>query len=119
MLTTTTRIAIVVFGFLLILGGLGMAAMGSSIGFGGLGGLWLTVVGVALIVAVTVERNRYRSEAADREFSPSGPGGGEPVGAVDPRFQRTDEVFVDPTTGVRMRVLVDPGTGERRYVAEG
>jgi hypothetical protein len=119
MLTTATRIAIIVFGFLLILGGLGSAALGSSVGFAGLGGLWLTVVGAALIVAVTIERNRYRSEAADREFAPSGPGGGEPVGPIEPRFRRTDEVFVDPTTGLRMRVHVDPGTGERRYVAEG
>ena len=113
MLTTTTRIAIIVFGFLVILAGLGTAALG------GLGGLWLTVVGAAMIVAVTIERNRYRSDEADREFAPTGPGGGEPTGAIEPRFRRTEEIFVDPTTGVRMRVMVDPGTGERRYVAEG
>ena len=40
-------------------------------------------------------------------------------GALEPRFRPTAEVFVDPTTGHRMRVLVDPRTGERRYVAEG
>ena len=50
----------------------------------------------------------------------AGPGGGEPAGtsaraALPPR---RDEVFVDPTTGVRMRVWLDPATGERRYVAE-
>jgi hypothetical protein len=28
-------------------------------------------------------------------------------------------VFIDPTSGHRMRVLVDPTSGERRYVAEG
>jgi hypothetical protein len=32
-------------------------------------------------------------------------------------WERTDEVFVDPTTNRRMRVWVDV-TGERHYVAE-
>ena len=32
-------------------------------------------------------------------------------------WQRTDEVFVDPTTNRRMRVWVD-ASGERHYVAE-
>jgi hypothetical protein len=31
-------------------------------------------------------------------------------------FVRTDEAFVDPTTGIRQRVWFNPGTGERRYV---
>jgi hypothetical protein len=33
-------------------------------------------------------------------------------------WQRTDEVFVDPTTNRRMRVWVDPVDGGRHYVAE-
>ena len=33
-------------------------------------------------------------------------------------FRSTDEVFVDPATRRRMRVLLDPATGERRYIAE-
>jgi hypothetical protein len=33
-------------------------------------------------------------------------------------WQRTDEVFVDPTTDRRMRVWVDPVDGSRHYVAE-
>ena len=33
----------------------------------------------------------------------------------DPRFERTDEVFRDPSTGHATRVHVDPATGERRY----
>ena len=40
-------------------------------------------------------------------------------GRVDPRFRPTGEVFIDPTSGQRMRVVVDPSSGERRYVAEG
>jgi hypothetical protein len=33
-------------------------------------------------------------------------------------WQRTDEVFVDPTTDRRMRVWVDPVDGSRHYIAE-
>ena len=70
------------------------------------------------IIAVVLERNRYRSEAAERAGAPTGPGGGE-EGPLESRFQRTDEVFVDPTSGIRMRVYADLQTGERRYRAEG
>lgn len=42
--------------------------------------------------------------------------------ARDPRslegFERTDEVTVDPTTGIRQRVWYDPRSGERRYLRE-
>ena len=34
-------------------------------------------------------------------------------------WQRTDEIFVDPTTDRRMRVWLDPKDGSRHYVAEG
>jgi hypothetical protein len=115
MLTATTRVLLVVAGILIALAGLGLAALG---GVNGLPGLWLTAVGAAVIIAVTIERNRYRSEAADARLEPTGPGGGEPPGAVEPRFRPTDELFVDPTTGVRMRVHLDSRTGERRYVAD-
>jgi hypothetical protein len=36
----------------------------------------------------------------------------------DPRFERTDEVFLDHRSGRVMRVYADPRTGERRYWAE-
>jgi hypothetical protein len=114
MLSATTRALVVGLGVLMALAGLAAASVG-----GGLGALWLTVMGVVLVVAVFVERQRYRSEAADQPFEPIGPGGGEPIGALDPRFRPTDELFVDPTTERTMRVHVDPRTGERRYVAEG
>lgn len=32
--------------------------------------------------------------------------------------QPTDEVFIDPETGQRMRVWYDPGTGKRDYRPE-
>jgi hypothetical protein len=33
------------------------------------------------------------------------------------RWQRTDEQFIDPSSGDPVQVMFDPGTGERRYVA--
>ncbi|HEX7354194.1 MAG TPA: hypothetical protein VF288_05100 [Mycobacteriales bacterium] len=34
-------------------------------------------------------------------------------------WTRSDEVFVDPSTGRRMRVWLDPSDGSRHYVPEG
>ena len=112
MLSATTRVLIGSVGVLLALAGLTATAVGA-----GWAGLWATIIGAALVIGVAIERNRYRSEEADRVADPTGPGGGEPSGPIEPRFRPTDELFVDPTTGIRMRVHVDPGTGERRYVA--
>ena len=112
MLTATARVGLAILGAILVLAGLAAAATGA-----GLAGIWVTVVGVVMVVALLIERQRYRSDEADSAFEPHGPGGGEP-GPVEPRFRPTDEVFVDPTTQHRMRVHVDPRTGERRYVAE-
>ena len=114
MLSATTRLVLAGLGILILAAGLAATLAGA-----GLSGVWATIIGAGLIVAVVVERNRYRSEDADRAFEPSGPGGGEPTGTIEPRFRPTDELFVDPTTGIQMRVHVDPRTGERRYVAIG
>lgn len=118
MLSATVRLGLGLLGALLAFVGLGSTAAGFAWGEGGFGGLWLTVMGVALVVAVVLERQRYRSEDADRAFEPTGPGGGEPEGLIEPRFRPTEELFVDPTSGHRMRVHVDRRTGERRYLAE-
>jgi hypothetical protein len=115
MLSTTTRVILGAFGAILALGGLVAVGTGGS---AGVGGLWVTIIGVGIVLAVVLERQRYRSEEADKAFEPIGPGGGEPPGTIEPRFRPTDELFVDPTSGHRMRVHVDPRTGERRYVAE-
>lgn len=115
MLSATTRLAAAVIAALMLLGGLGAIALGGAYG---ISGLWLVIAGAVVLVALAIERNRYRSEAAEGTFEPAGPGGGEPPGRLDSRFQRTDETFVDPTTGVAMRVFVDRASGERRYVAE-
>jgi hypothetical protein len=71
------------------------------------------------VIAVALERGRYRSEVAERSDTPAGPGGGETDDRLEPGFQRTNEVFIDPTSGRRMRVWIDAGSGERRYRAEG
>jgi hypothetical protein len=109
-------------GLLLVVGAVMVLAGFVFISGGGLTaawpGLWLVASGGVLMVVAVLERARYRSEAAERANEPAGPGGGETPGAVEPRFRPTDEVFVDPTSGRRMRVLLDPRTGERRYVAE-
>ena len=115
MLTATTRVAVAVIATLMLLGGLGLIATG---GVAVIDGLWIVVVGAALLIALAIERNRYRSEAAEQSFESAGPGGGEPTGQLDARFRRTEETFVDPTTGVTMRVFVDRTNGERRYVAD-
>jgi hypothetical protein len=114
MLSTTTRLIVGIVAIVLLFAGLSLIAVGSAVT-----GLWLTVAGAAVLVAIAIERNRYRSEAAEGGMDPIGPGGGEPDGQLEPRFGRTDETFVDPTSGHRMRVYLDARTGERRYVAEG
>src|SRR5438552_791358 len=71
-------------------------------------GLVWVAAGGLIVVLVATERQRYRSEAAERTNAPVGPGGGERRDEIlEPRFQTTAEVFIDPTTGYRMRVLVD------------
>jgi hypothetical protein len=42
---------------------------------------------------------------------------GESVVPAD-GWQRTEEIFVDPTTERRMRVWIDPRDGSRHYVEE-
>ena len=115
-MSTVIRGGLVVIGIVLMLVGLGI--IGGLAG-AGIFGLQVFGFGAFLVVAVAIERNRYRSDAAEKTNSVPGPGGGEPGGPIESRFRMTAEVFIDPTSGHRMRVLVDPASGERRYVAEG
>jgi hypothetical protein len=116
-MNVAVRGAIVVVGMLMMLGGLSVIV---GLPNDAPGGLWLIGMGSFLVVVPLLERQRYRSEAAEKARETPGPGGGETRdGDLEARFRPTAEVFVDPTTGHRMRVLVDPRTGERRYVAEG
>jgi hypothetical protein len=113
---TLARVLVGTLGVLFILGGIAAAAVtgpGGSLA----AALFLFVPGALMIAAVILERTRYRSLRAERTGAEPGPGGGE-TGSPEPRFRRTDERFVDPTTHVAMRVWVDPASGERRYVPE-
>lgn len=112
-MVNTIRVLVGIVGAGLMLGGLAGVVTGAWVD-----GLWSIVAGAAVVVAVVLERSRYRSEAAERSDAPPGPGGGEPSAPSAP-FQPTEEVFVDPTSGHRLRVYLDPSTGERRYHAEG
>ena len=115
LLGVVVRLAIVVGGLAVMVAGLAALSV-PDIGVGGL--VWVVMGGVP-VVAVALERQRYRSSAAELGGATAGPGGGETAdAAVEARFRPTAEVFLDPTSGRRMRVLVDPASGERRYVAE-
>ena len=110
------RVTLLVLGVVLLLFGLLLVVSGPEAASGG---LWFIVAGSVIVLAVAFERSRYRSEAADRQYAPPGPGGGDPPEApIEPRFRPTDEVFVDPTSGHRIRVYLDSRSGERRYRAE-
>ena len=110
------RVLLAGLGLLLLLGGIAVAG---ATGSGGdlFSALFLFVPGAVLLAAVVLERTRYRSLHAETTGAGHGPGGGEP-GHPGPRFRPTEERFVDPTTGVPMRVWTDAATGERRYVAD-
>lgn len=111
--TAVIRLVAAVFGVALMLFGVLAASTPGGI----VAGAPPFIGGAVLLVGAAIERMRYRSETAERTGDAPGPGGGE-AGAIDPRFARTEEVFVDPTTQRRMRVYVDRATGERRYLAE-
>lgn len=111
-MVNTVRVVVGILAALLMLGGVGGLVSGAWAD-----GLWAAVTGGVVLVAVTLERTRYRSAAAERSAGAAGPGGGEPNMPVAP-FQPTNELFVDPTSGQRLRVYLDPATGERRYYAD-
>ena len=112
-MVTVMRFLVGALGAFIILGGLVAIAIGAWPG-----GVWAIVIGCTAIAAVVLERSRYRSGASERTAGEPGPGGGEPTMPAAP-FRPTGEVFVDPTSGHRLRVYLDPATGERRYFAEG
>ena len=111
------RLIVLALGLTMAVAGLAILAFAGPVG--SITALCLIGIGIAFMIGTLIERVRYRSEAADRGAAPTGPGGGEPLGtAIEPRFRRSDEVFIDPTSSRTMRVWIDPGSGERRYVAE-
>ncbi len=62
----------------------------------------LVIGGVFLIVALAIERWRYKPVRGERP---------------DPRWTDTGERFVDPETGVLTAVYFDSAKGERHYLA--
>jgi len=115
MMIAAARVILAFAGAITILVGLGLIVTDGDRSTG----LITILIGGAILLAVLYERSRYRSVDADRLNEAPGPGGGEPVGQLPPGFRATTEVFVDPSTGLRMRVYLQPATGSRRYVAEG
>lgn len=113
--SVVVRVVIGTIGVLMLLGGLAIVLFVGPIA--GFGGAWLIIGGAVLVIGALIEASRYRSQAAEHSKLSPGPGGGE-TGPLEPRFQQTPEVFMDPTSDRRMRVYVDARTGERRYVAE-
>lgn len=59
------------------------------------------VIGVIVLIGTLFEHWRYRRIDKPREG----------------HWQRTGELFIDPTTGDPVEVMFDPRTGERHYVA--
>jgi hypothetical protein len=115
MLHSSMRVLAFGFGLFIFLGGLVAVTAGWP---SAISGIWAIVIGSVAMVASVMQRTRYRSQAAERNQSDPGPGGGED-GYIEPRFVPTTEVFADPATGLVMRVFADPRTGERLYRAEG
>jgi len=114
------RILIVLFVVAFVVGGAAMIVAYPAEIWVWVGGLVLIVIGVGGVVAIVVERMRFRSERAEPAPDPARSPGGEPSSdPLGPAFRATDEVFVDPTSGRHMRVWLDPSTGERRYRPEG
>jgi hypothetical protein len=64
-------------------------------------GWQVLVLGAIVLIGILFERWRYR-----RIEEPS-----------NGHWQRTEEQFIDPSTGDPVEVMFDPRTGERRYVA--
>jgi hypothetical protein len=88
------RRLLLVVGIALLLTGLGLllAAVRGP-------GVYVLLIGTALLLGTLLERWRYHPPAP-------------PPGA---RWERTGERFEDPHSGKIMEVLYDPGSGQRRY----
>ena len=93
------RAGVGLVGAVVLLGGLAGLAYGEPFA-----GLWGLAVGGVLLAVAVFEVGRYRSGPSEPDRPAS--------------LQRTDEVFVDPSSGQRTRVWFDPTTGERRYEPE-
>jgi hypothetical protein len=115
MLHDSIRLAAFALGMILCLSGVAFMSVG---GTDASSAVLPTLLGAGVMILAILQRDRYRSEAAEKAGPGPGPGGGE-SSWLEPRFRPTSELFRDPTSGLVMRVWVDRGTGQRRYLAEG
>ncbi len=115
MLNAWVRALAFAIGVLLCLGGLVALSPGANADGSG---ILAILLGAGAMVVSILQRNRYRSEMAEKAGLDPGPGGGESEW-LEPRFRPTGELFTDPESGQVMRVWVDGATGQRRYRAEG
>ena len=111
---TVIRVVLGAVGAALLLGGLLVGLADTALW---IVAAWMIFNGSILVIVVVIEVSRYRSQSAEHGHLPVGRGGGE-TQPLEPRFKRSDEVFVDHTTNQTMRVYPDADTGERRYLAQ-
>lgn len=109
-LSRILRVVLGILGALSLVGGVVLAASGGS---AAATAVWPIVVGIALVIVALYEHGRYRA-GQGLQGSDRGTGGA----ARPRRFERTDEVFTDPTSGQLTRVWYDPISGQREYRPE-
>jgi hypothetical protein len=120
----STDLSFVLRAALGLVGGLGFVlALAVIVAGEPVGAAWLLIVSAVLLLIALYEQARYHGHGEGAPAPPPGtpswaPPGAASAGAGPGRYQRTDEVFEDPTTGRRLRVWFDPVTGERRYLPE-
>jgi len=73
------RGAIVALGVVTMLGGLASIILVPEVG---VAGLWTVGIGAFLVIVPLIERNRYRSEAAEKRNESPGPGGGSSISSA-------------------------------------
>jgi hypothetical protein len=84
---------LIAFAVLLMVWGMLRALLGEP------AGLVVSLWGVILFAAVSLERWRYKKTARTPKI----------------KWQATEERFIDPETGILTQVMYDPQSGERTY----
>ncbi len=107
----SVRLLLVAWEVLLVLGAL--VLLGSGFAWAPLVLVYALINAAIIAFVLVLERPRYRSEAEEAQARPFRSGERLPPG-----FEPTDELFIDPTSGVRVRVWANAATGERRYRAD-
>ncbi|MGH2467126.1 MAG: hypothetical protein ACRDGL_05295 [Candidatus Limnocylindrales bacterium] len=109
-LSRILRVVLGILGAVSLLGGLLLATSGGSVA---VTAFWPIVVGIVLVIVALYEHGRYRAGQGV-----PGPDGGASGVARPGQFERTEEIFTDPTSGQLTRVWYDPTTGQREYRPE-